>query len=125
MSWKTPLVKEGVLTDLSLAASIPLESTAWRDWLAAEEHCSFHLRDGVGDFTARKEHKQRGGDYWVAYRHVCGKLHKIYLGKSENLTYQNLRTVAQALEQQVAAQLQRVHAQTRAASDDIRSSGPD
>lgn len=110
MSWKTPLVKEGTLTDLSLATPIPLDSNAWHAWLAAADHCSFHLRDEAGDFTARKEHKQRGGDYWVAYRQACGKLHKMYLGKSENLTYDHLRAVAHTLEEQVAAQVQ--HART-------------
>ncbi|HEX6478919.1 MAG TPA: NB-ARC domain-containing protein [Ktedonobacteraceae bacterium] len=48
-------------------------------------------------FTARKEQRP-GGRYWYAYRRVQGKLHTAYLGKSEELTFERLNTVATILE---------------------------
>ena len=74
-----------------------LDSPAWFDWLADEHHHSFHFKHPLGDFTARKERKQRGQWYWVAYRQVHGKLHKTYLGKPEALTEAHLCDAARDL----------------------------
>src|SRR5258708_37665701 len=48
-------------------------------------------------FTARKEQRP-GGWYWYAYRRSQGKLHSVYLGKSEELTLERLNTTAEGLE---------------------------
>ncbi len=48
-------------------------------------------------FTARKEQRP-GGWYWYAYRRSQGKLHNVYLGKTEELTLERLNTTAEALE---------------------------
>src|SRR5260370_13103309 len=52
-----------------------------------------------GTFTARKEQagNKRGGRYWKAYRRRNGKLHRAYLGKSEELTLERLNAIAAAL----------------------------
>jgi LuxR family maltose regulon positive regulatory protein len=97
MARATPLVDVGGLTEPGLSGSIPIGSPAWRDWLADECHHTFHFVDQAGGFTARKERKQRGAWYWVAYRQVRGKLHKAYLGKAEALMPEQLAAVSQAL----------------------------
>ncbi len=42
----------------------------------------------------RKERRQRGGSYWVAYRRGNGRVHKIYLGMASAVTRQRLEAVA-------------------------------
>jgi len=74
MSCQTPLVAHAELHDPGIAFRHPL-----------------------GEFTARKERKQRGDWYWVAYRQVHGKLHKAYPEKSEALTEAHLCAAAQEL----------------------------
>jgi LuxR family maltose regulon positive regulatory protein len=97
MSRKTPTVSAGELHEPNNAAAISVGSPAWYSWLAEDTHCSFHFSHESGDFTARKERKQRGQWYWVAYRQVHGKLYKAYLGKSETLSEEHLCVVAQTL----------------------------
>jgi LuxR family maltose regulon positive regulatory protein len=99
MSWKTPIAAAGVLREPRSSETIVLGSTAWFAWLADDQHCSFHFAHPAGDFTARKERKQRGQMYWVAYRQLHGKLYKTYLGKSETLTEAHLCAAAQELAQ--------------------------
>lgn len=83
MAWKTPVVSAGVLHVPLETITIAVGSALWYSWLADEAHCSFHFSHPSGNFTARKERKQRGQQYWVAYRHAHGKLYKAYLGKPE------------------------------------------
>jgi LuxR family maltose regulon positive regulatory protein len=102
MAWKTPLVSDGVLRVPLDGFTIPIGSAAWYTWLADDLHCSFHFSHPSGGFTARKERKQRGQHYWIAYRQVHGKLYKAYLGKSEVLTDDHLCAVAHTLARTVA-----------------------
>jgi hypothetical protein len=51
----------------------------------------------LGTFTARKERFQRGGWYWRAYRRRFGRLRRVYLGKSEQLSLDCLEAAAQRL----------------------------
>ena len=70
---------------------------AWYAWLSTAT--TFAFRSEVGTFTARREqagHK-RGGWYWRAYRKRAGQLYRAYLGTEEELTLDQLRTVAAAL----------------------------
>ena len=70
---------------------------AWYAWLSMAT--TFAFRCEVGTFTARKEqagHK-RGGWYWRAYRRREGRLHRAYLGTSEEVTLDRLRTIAARL----------------------------
>ena len=104
MSWKTPLVANAELRDPALAEAIALDTAAWFAWLSDERHHSFHFKHALGEFTARKERKQRGQWYWVAYRQIHCKLHKAYLGKSETLTAAHLCSAAHDLARSTAAQ---------------------
>jgi len=44
----------------------------------------------------RREQK-RNGWYWYAYRSVAGKLHKVYLGKADDLTLARIQQATAAL----------------------------
>jgi LuxR family transcriptional regulator, maltose regulon positive regulatory protein len=94
MSSKTPLVAGGLLREPHQETLIVLGSAAWHEWLADERHCSFHFSHPAGEFTARRERKQRGQTYWVAYRQAHKMLFKRYLGKSDALTEAHLIAVA-------------------------------
>src|SRR5215469_14605632 len=75
---------------------------AWYAWLSTAR--TFAFRGAMGTFTARKEpaSNKRGGEYWRAYRRRDGRLHRLYLGKVEELTLDRLRAVAAALSEQAA-----------------------
>lgn len=102
MPRKTPLVTDGYLGNLGSMPAILLDTPEWFDWLAVDEHCTFHFEHAAGSFTARKEQKQRGQRYWVAYRQVHNKLYKTYLGKSEALTEAHLCAASKTLAQAAA-----------------------
>ena len=97
MAGKTPRVVAGELRPAPGAQRIALDTAAWRAWLADEQHRSFRFVHPAGVFTARKERKQRGGWYWIAYRQVRRTLYKTYLGRSETLTADRLRRAALTL----------------------------
>jgi LuxR family transcriptional regulator, maltose regulon positive regulatory protein len=97
MARTTPLVDAAGLHEHGSSVVVPLGSPTWRAWLEDEAHHTFHFTDAGGGFTARKERKQRGGWYWVAYRQVHGTLYKAYLGKAEALTGPCLERVSRSL----------------------------
>jgi predicted ATPase/DNA-binding CsgD family transcriptional regulator len=76
---------------------------AWYAWLSTAR--SFAFRSASGSFTARKEpaSNKRGGEYWRAYSRRDGQLHRVYLGKSEELTLDRLNSAAVTLVSQQAA----------------------
>ncbi len=76
---------------------LPVGTPAWHAWLNTAR--TFSFQSALGTFTARKEQasNKRGGGYWRAYRKRDGKLHQVYLGKSEELTLDRLNAVAAAL----------------------------
>ncbi len=59
---------------------------------------SFHFHGRRGHFTARKEKRTRGGVYWIAYRHMQGKLRKKYIGPIASVTIARLEEIAGDLE---------------------------
>jgi len=82
--------------------NIRLDTPTWFTWLATPTTVSFsypvhdHVRGYLAGFmTVRKERRQRGESYWVAYRRCHGRLCKAYLGATEALTKQCLDTLAQ------------------------------
>jgi LuxR family maltose regulon positive regulatory protein len=79
---------------------IRIGSQAWFEWLEQEETRSFAFEGYYGRFTARKESKKRGSEYWYAYRWINGKTTKAYLGASSNLTRERLNEVATRLTRQ-------------------------
>src|SRR6476469_592627 len=77
------------------ASPITGETAAWVAWL--EEATTFPVTSPAGRFTARKERQARGGGYWKAYRTSHGTLHRVYLGKAQDLTLDRLNQAAATL----------------------------
>jgi LuxR family maltose regulon positive regulatory protein len=94
-----PYVADGLLlgTVASGAAGLAVGSSAWFAWLADDAARSFSFRSPAGAYTARKERRQRGSAYWVAYRTAAGRQHKVYLGKADELTPERLAEAAATL----------------------------
>jgi predicted ATPase/DNA-binding CsgD family transcriptional regulator len=99
MAQTPPIIQDGILTDLRdrFPVQIVVDSSDWYAWLQTAS--IFTFRGEHGSFTAHKEHagNRRGGAYWRAYRTWQGKLHRAYLGQSEGLTLERLRSVAVVL----------------------------
>src|SRR6266480_7159114 len=78
------------------------DSAEWFEWLSLQKAVRFV---GVqGTFTARlevivdKDKKQRGGQYWFAYRKFKGRQFKRYLGLTSRLTLDHLEDAARRIE---------------------------
>ncbi len=74
---------------------ITVDTAAWFAWL--EQATTFAFSSPAGRFTARKERQARGGGYWKAYRTAHGTLHRVYLGKAQDLTLDRLKRAATTL----------------------------
>src|SRR5437588_5341308 len=72
---------------------IQVGSDAWYAWLSQPAPRSFAFSSPQGTLTARRE-ERHGTWYWYAYRSQSGRLHKAYLGKSEELTLPRLHEAA-------------------------------
>jgi len=104
MSAKTPTVSAHWVYDPAQPAeAIRLDTPAWVAWLdaATTTRFAYPVFDPAhgyiaGFMTVRKEQRQRGGAYWVAYRRCQGRLRKVYLGRAATLTQARLETTAQA-----------------------------
>jgi LuxR family maltose regulon positive regulatory protein len=70
---------------------ISVGSVEWYHWL--EKQSAFAFEASGGTFTARREQRS-GNEYWYAYRKHDGKLHKLYLGRGANLTFDRLNETA-------------------------------
>src|SRR5262249_24470289 len=77
------------------ASPITVDTAAWFTWL--EQATTFAFTSPSGRFTARKERQARGGGYWKAYRTSHGTLHRVYLGKAQDLTLDRLNRAAATL----------------------------
>src|SRR6266487_2126135 len=95
----SPIIQDGILTDLRdrFPVQIVVDSSDWYTWLQTAS--IFTFRSEHGTFTAHKERagNRRGSAYWRAYCTRQGKLHRAYLGQSEELTLERLKSVAGAL----------------------------
>ena len=83
-----PVVLDGILKTADL--TIQVGSLNWFAWLDGHSHFSY--KDKNGNFNARKE-LRRNNPYWYAYRRCSGKLTKAYLGKTEELSVQQLEDI--------------------------------
>jgi LuxR family maltose regulon positive regulatory protein len=94
-----PQVTDGVVRvrEARGGPKIVVGSPSWIAWLTDPTTRSFAFRSPSGTYTARKEHRSRGGEYWTAYRRQSGRLRKAYLGKAEDLTLTRLDEAAAAL----------------------------
>src|SRR5918992_93180 len=92
MAQRIPYVVDGVLhgPEPSGGPEIAVGSPSWVAWLRDPATRSFSFRSLSGTFTARKEHRVHGDEYWSAYRKRGGRLRKAYLGKAEKLTLERL-----------------------------------
>ena len=79
-------------------ATLRLQTIKGQKWLDDPDNRDFRYMAGEHSFTARKETSKTGKDYWYAYRKVEGRLHKRYIGKSEDITSKRLSEVALALD---------------------------
>lgn len=102
VAFSGPLTQAALEIPEGAERTIRLESAAWWEWLERTSTRSFAypLYDGQagyirGFMTVRKEQRQRGGTYWVAYRRVGGRLCKIYLGGAAKLTQRQLAVIAE------------------------------
>jgi LuxR family transcriptional regulator, maltose regulon positive regulatory protein len=93
-----PLVRNDLLVtdepNVDPVNPVQVGSQQWYDWLVNED--GFIYEGVAGHFTARRE-LRRGIGYWYGYRRRDGKLTKIYLGKSEELTQENLKRTSSFL----------------------------
>ena len=113
MSAKTPMVSVATwrgqeaawLTDPGRpGSSVRLDSPAWFAWLedATVTRFAYPICDPrrgyiTGVMTVRKEHRRRGGSYWVVYRRCGGRVRKAYLGRAHGVTNDRLGAIAQTL----------------------------
>ncbi|HEY6409846.1 MAG TPA: ATP-binding protein, partial [Ktedonobacteraceae bacterium] len=105
MALTPPIILDETLTYQRDGSTVQMTvgSSSWYAWL--ETTSTFTFRSAQGHFNARKEQagNRRGGTYWRAYRKRGGKLLRAYLGKSEDLSLERLRSIATALAGQNAA----------------------
>ena len=99
MAQRIPHLVDGVLhvPESPGGPKIAVGSPSWIEWLADPATRSFSFRGSSVTYTARKERRSRGGEYWTAYRRQGGRLRKAYLGKAENLTLDRLDNAAALL----------------------------
>src|SRR5690349_13055092 len=83
------------------AEAIAVGSAAWYAWLSGAT--SFVFRSRHGTFTAHKEHRGPAQEYWKAYRRRAGRLQRVYLGKSADLTLDRLNAAAAELGNQLSS----------------------
>ena len=99
MAQISSIIRDGILTDQRSGSPVQIvvDSPDWYAWLLTAS--TFTFRGEAGSFTARKERagNRRGRVYWRAYRTRQGRLHRAYLGQSEELTLKHLQSVAVAL----------------------------
>jgi LuxR family transcriptional regulator, maltose regulon positive regulatory protein len=92
----TAIVEQGLLAQSDGSGdAITVGSPAWYAWLAGAT--SFTFRGNHGTFTAHKERRSSTQEYWKAYRRRAGRLYRVYLGKSGELSLERLNAVAAEL----------------------------
>src|SRR5215471_11861588 len=80
------------------ALRIMPDSPEWFAWL--DQASSFVFSGKSGNYTARKEARQRGNLYWSAYLATGEQLTKKYLGKTADLSLARLEHIAGMLRAQ-------------------------
>jgi DNA repair exonuclease SbcCD ATPase subunit len=77
---------------------IQLDTPKWFNWLADRENNSFRFNADDNSYRARKEYnKVQDTHYWYAVKKVNGRLHKKFIGKSEQVTHDRLCEVAKTI----------------------------
>jgi hypothetical protein len=98
--------------------AIVVGSPAWFRWV--ETATAFTFTSPHGAFTARRERASsgRGGWYWRAEQRRAGVRRRAYLGKAEELTLEQLHTVAASLASATSQRYVPAHRVTEAAALD-------
>ena len=97
---KTPKAAAGFITyplETSLGTffhTVSIGSLDFVTWLKSENTTLFAYDSHGVTFTVRRENKQRGGNYWIAYKKIRGKLIKRYIGLAEQVTTATLDNIA-------------------------------
>lgn len=71
----------------------------WFKWLATNTPSSFRFKScsqEMASYTARRE-VRASDQYWYAVKKIAGKVRRVYLGRSSELTLGKLRTAAKEL----------------------------
>lgn len=101
-----PVVAQGTI-ELENGQVVELESPKGAEWLreipidpetGKEKGRSFRYESmhGFASFTARNQ-PVKGISYWYGSKKVAGEVHKLYIGKLENVTIKRLEEVAEKL----------------------------
>src|SRR5690242_988313 len=90
-----PIVKgERLYQSETESDAIVVGTPPWYDWL--EQHTAFTFVDPTVTYRARKNVLRTRGSYWKAYITRQGKLYRIHLGLSHDLTLERLHAAARA-----------------------------
>src|SRR5215213_2191466 len=96
MARTTPRVAGATLiTRADDARAIAVGTPAWYTWL--EGATTFAFVGVGGSFTARKERRRHADGYWKAFRKRAGVVRSAYLGKSADLSLEQLQAAAATL----------------------------
>lgn len=119
MAYRTPHICDGMLIPATAIQTTPIRvgSSEWWHWLQHEK-CSFAFVSEQGNFTARREYRH-GNWYWYGYRKQHKKLHKVYLGKTSELTLERLQTVAELLNASFEQRTQEVQMQASSPTSEV------
>jgi hypothetical protein len=101
----TPIVLNNELTDYSQveARKLSVDSAEWFTWLEGASRFAYQVWisapiESFVTLTFRREARQRGGMYWIAYaKDKAGKRHKVYAGRSDTLDAERLKAVGQLM----------------------------
>ena len=94
----TPKIHGGVLYNDS--GSFSVGSKEWWTWISQDSVTTFYVESNTGTYTARIEPRS-GSFYWYAFRKHQGKLYKVYIGRTEDLTLGLLLRTCQELNNKI------------------------
>ena len=89
---KVPIVEKGVVKDKGYSVSPDI--LEWLEWVDSQKSFRYEPLETDKGFTVRTEKP----GYWIGYRKISGKLHKKYIGKSEDITLEVLEQAARELD---------------------------
>ena len=88
---KVPIVEKGVVKDKGYSVSPDI--LEWLEWVDSQKSFRYEPLETDKGFTVRTEKP----GYWIGYRKISGKLHKKYIGKTEDITLELLEQAAKEL----------------------------
>lgn len=88
------IIRDNYLVSSGGGEGVLVGGPEWFQWL--ETHTKFRVEGQGCKYSARKE-KRRNGHYWYAYKRSGGKLHKLYIGRSQEITSEHLQSMSHKL----------------------------